>query len=1054
MSEPTGPEYVKVEKPFIEQLQALGWDYLLGDTQIPYLTERESFRQVLLTDRLRAALKRINPDDAGQPWLDEARLTQAVGRLERLGQPKLMEANQVATQLLIQGLQVPGPDDDKAVTVRYLDFEHPERNDFLVVNQFRVDPPWATGNQDYVVPDLVLFVNGIPLVVVEAKSPDLADPLTQAIGQLLRYSNQRPEVQEPEGAERLFRYAQLMVATCFDTARLGTVGASHKHYLAWKDTYPVPLDQVVAELGGKTPSQQQSLVAGALRPAHLLDIVRNFTLFDRGGGQVTKIVPRYQQYRAVHKTIERLRQGATRAEDGEHDRRGGIIWHTQGSGKSLSMVFLVRKMRTLPGLRRFKIVLVTDRTKLEEQLVETAELVGEPLAQADSIAEFQNLLRQPGAGLVFGMIQKMQDPDGAAKPEDFAVLNDSDEILLLVDEAHRSHTSTLHARLMQGLPNCVQVGFTGTPILEADKQPTHEIFGPFIDTYTLTQSQADGATVPILYEGRDVPGEVVNGEALDRVFETALGDEYSPTELKEIREQYATHRKVLEAKRLIAGKARDMLRHYVTHVMPDGFKAQVVSVSRLAAVRYQAALVEAQRELVAEIEAAQAQGQRLWQNLSIEAVLPRLKRVRFAAVVSGFHNDPPSWGQWTRQGQQKAYVEDFKKGFDPERGEGYTAVLVVCSMLLTGFDAPREQALYLDQPMYGYALLQAIARVNRTYSNKEAGLVVDYFGLAENLHRALEIYTRSDIWGGLLPIQDELPKLQDRHQRVVALFAEGGCELEDTEACVELLRDARRRARFTILLREFLETLNVLMHRPEALPYLADAKRLGLVRAKAGKRYRDQHLEIAGAEAKVRQLIDEYVVAQGVDPRIPPLDILDAEFAAHVAGIRSPRAQAAEMEFAARHHIRQHYAEDPVYYQKLSQRLEAILQTLAENWEAQVEALRDLIRKYRQTQAETDREDRVVRPFLRLLVEAGAGDDRPEGAKRRALAAATVELVDRIRGEIARVDFWRKPVAQERLRGQILRYLDDHDLVPFERQAPLADQLLETARANHTLLVE
>ena len=181
-------EYVRVEQPFIQQLQQLGWDYLEGDTDVPYLTERENFRQVLLTGRLRQALVRINPDESGQPWLDEARVAQAVGRLERLGKPKLIEANQVATDLLLKGTPIEGPD-GKHVTVRYIDFEHPERNDFLVINQFRVDPPWATAGRDYVIPDLVLFINGIPLVVVEAKNPDLEDPLTQAITQLLRYSN-------------------------------------------------------------------------------------------------------------------------------------------------------------------------------------------------------------------------------------------------------------------------------------------------------------------------------------------------------------------------------------------------------------------------------------------------------------------------------------------------------------------------------------------------------------------------------------------------------------------------------------------------------------------------------------------------------------------------------------------------------------------------------------------------------------------------------------------------------------------------------------------------
>ena len=261
----------------------------------------------------------------------------------------------------------------------------------------------------------------------------------------------------------------------------------------------------------------------------------------------------------------------------------------------------------------------------------------------------------------------------------------------------------------------------------------------------------------------------------------------------------------------------------------------------------------------------------------------------------------------------------------------------------------------------------------------------------------------------------------------------------------------RLRARFTIALREFLQTLDTVLPRPEALPYVPDARQLGLIRARAVKRYRDQHLNIAGAEAKVRKLIDDYVIAQGVDPKIPPIDILAAEFEEHVGRIRSPRAQAAEMEFAARHHIRRHWQEDPVYYQKLSERLEEILQTFADNWEAQVKALRDLIRAYRQTHDDVDREDRAMKPFLRLLTEATEGRPTPEARQR--IAAATVEMVDQIRREISRVDFWRNPVAQEQLRGRIVRYLDNHDLVPFEKQEALADQIVQTARANHTLLV-
>jgi len=1050
----SSPEYTQVEKPFVDQLRALGWAHLEGDTGVPYLTERESFRQVLLLDRLRQALARINLDPNGQIWLDEARISQAVGRLERLGVPRLIEANQAATDLVLRGTQVEGPG-GKNVTVRYIDFQHPERNDFLVINQFRVDPRWASGGTDYIVPDLVLLVNGIPLAVIECKSPALENPLTEAIDQLLRYSNQREEVQEPEGAERLFHYAQLMVATCFDTARLGTVGASHEHYLEWKDTCPVPTAQVAGELGVERLSGQQMLIAGVLRPGHLLDIVRNFTVFTQVAGRTVKIVPRYQQFRAVYKAIDRLTHGQTRAQHGEADQRGGIIWHTQGSGKSLTMVFLVRKMRTLPALRRFKVVVITDRVKLERQLAETAALTGEPLQRATRVSGFLDLLRRPGAGLVFGMIQKAQSVDEGPANDDgvppFPVLNESDEILLLVDEAHRSHTQSLHANLMAALPNCAKIGFTGTPIIEADKKPTHEIFGPFIDTYTIQQSQDDGATVRILYEGRTTEGDVANGAKLDRLFEDMFR-ERTPAELEAIKAKYATTGDVLEAEKLIAAKARDMLRHYVTTVLPDGYKAQVVAVSRRAAVRYQKALVEAHRALVAELEAIPGAAPHTAPLQDLLPYLDRIRQLRFVTVISGEHNDPPSWRQWTRAGPQDAAIEDFKKPFDDQAGTGYTAMLIVKNMLITGFDAPVEQAMYLDRPMHGYELLQAIARVNRTYRKKDCGLVVDYYGLAHHLHQALALYARGDVEGALRSIRDELPLLADRHQRVTSLFTSRGCDLQDVDACVNLLAEARLRAQFTIALQEFLQTLNTVLPRPEALPYLPDARQLGLIRAQAFRRYRDQQLNIAGAEAKVRSLIDEYVISQGIDPRVPPIDILAAEFERHVASLRSPRAQAAEMEFAARHHIRRHFQEDPVYYRKLSERLAAILQAFADNWAALVDALRRFTRDYRVAHADQEGQDKALLPFLRLLADAAPGGDTPVEQDR--LAAATVEMVDRIRGEIGRVDFWRNPVAQNGLRSQIEIYLDDHDLVPLKQQAALADQIVQTARANHTLLVK
>ena len=1070
MSGNQGPEYTQVELPLIQQLGAMGWACIEEDDQNkladPSFTERDSFKDVLLVNRLREALLQINLDTDGQPWMDDGRLSQAISRLEKLSAHPLIECNQIATRLLLKGTPVEGLD-GKNVTVRFIDYDHPERNDFLAVNQFRVDPPWHTGGGGYIIPDVVLFCNGIPLVVIECKRPDVDNPLTGAITQLLRYSNQRnPE--DNEGAEQLFYYAQLMIATCRETARAGTVGADYRHYLAWKDTHPVPAAQVAAEAGVAVDELQgqHTLAGGLLRPDHLLDVVRCFTLFTEVNGKQVKIVPRYQQFRAVYKAIERLQTGKTKAEDGEHDRRGGIVWHTQGSGKSLTMVFLVRKMRTLPGLQRFKVVVVTDRTKLEKQLRDTAELTGEPPQRARTVVKLRQLLRQKGAGLVFGMIHKLQDAKpkkrgrqtaakGKPARKPYPVLNDSQEILLLVDEAHRSHTSELHMNLTEALPNCAKIGFTGTPIMEEDKKPTYEIFGPYIDTYTILTSQIDESTVHILYEGRKVAGDVAGRRQLDAQFQETFW-EYTDEEREAIKALYATTGDVLEAKKLIGVKARDMLRHYAATVMPQGLKAQIAAVSRLAAVRYQEAFEKAREELVAELETLAAAPPAARQASPLAPALPhldRLRKLKFVTVVSGLHNDKAIFKPWTNPTQQERQIADFKKPFDPEKDEGYTAIIAVKSMLLTGFDAPLEQALYIDRSMQGYELLQAIARTNRPHQNKNAGLVVDYFGLGRQVTRALEIYTDSDRQGAFRSIVDELPRLDARHQRVVALFTSRNCDLVDTDSCVDLLYDAQLRARFTVLLREFLQTLDTILPRPEARPYVGDAKQLGLIRTLARNRYRDQQLNTAGAEDKVRRLIDEHVVGQGIDPTVSPIDILAADFERHVGAIRTPRAQAAEMEHALRHHIRRHYQEDPVYYQRLSERLEQILQLFEDNWEAQIQALQEVIRKHSNVQTEVSREERRMRPFLRLLANAVPGEQvTPEEQKR--LAQATVELVGTIRAEVQHVDFLRNNAAQEKLRSRIAVYLDDEDLVPYDQVQKVADEMLQTAKANYLLLTE
>lgn len=1098
-----GWELETVERPFVDQLVGMGWRYIAGDIDDPAATGRTSFLDVVQESTLRRQLRALNLRGEGrhaQPWLDDVRISQAVSAITRIAAPRLMEANRAVTALLLGGITVDGLagwDGGRGQTIHYIDWAHPERNEFTVVNQYRVDcRPGHDSGKAFIVPDLVLFVNGIPLVVVECKSPSVPEPLPEAVDQLRRYSNQRraaSEIDDNEGSEELFHPNQLLVATSFDEARVGTIGSAFKHFAAWKTVIGAAgagtEADVAAALGKAAISEQERLVAGLLAPANLLDVVANFSVFMNVAGQTVKAVCRYQQYRAVSRAIERLRTAKTRVQDGEHDRRGGIVWHTQGSGKSLTMVFLIRKMRSDPQLRRFKIVVVTDRTDLEDQLSGTASLTGEMVEVATSTGALRKLLRRKGPGLVFGMIQKQRAGDAADEPGLQAgdlptkltarepappeVLNEDESILVLVDEAHRSQAGDLQAALQAGLPNCARIGFTGTPILMGDKKRTHEIFGEFIDRYTIREAEADGAIVPILYEGRTAHGAVKDGANLDDLFEDLFRD-HTPEELEAIRKKYATKGQIFEAPALIADKARDMLRHYVTHILPNGLKAQVVAYSRLAVVRYLDAFSTARDELLAAADALPPEDKAMDDEAlcqrpaavqaSVQAWRYRdtLRRIEFAPIISGGNNDDPAWKAWTDSAAQKARIERFKKALqdpDPVKSDPL-AFLIVKSMLLTGFDAPIEGVMYLDRPIREAELLQTIARVNRTGHGKKFGIVVDYYGLAHHLKEALNVYADEDIDGALQSLKDEVPVLRDRHSRVVDIFRARGVEsLKDIEGCIDVLAHERVRAEFTVKLKAFLDSLDVVLPRPEGLPFAPDAKVLAYIYARARNRFRDTPVLGKDVGAKVRHLIDTHVLSMGVDPKIPPISLTDADFDTHVGREPNNRAKASEMEHAIRAHIREHLDQDPVAYRKLSERLRELLDKLQGQWEELAKALQGLVADIRAGHVVQD--DPVpglpehYGPFLRLITDAAAGEHKPTEAEHKALVDLTVEVVDVIAAELV-PNFWkphRRP-AQDALNARVFEMLMRSRLMPTPQIEALVDKLMELARANHERLMK
>jgi type I restriction enzyme R subunit len=1165
-------EYNLVEKPFCQQLNSMGWQWIEGDKDVPEFTERQSFREVLLKERLASTLKKLNLRD-GKPWLDDERQRRIVEKLEKAEGHRLMEVNESTTQMLLKGTEIEGLPDwnfGRNQPIRFIDFENPQNNDFLVINQFKVE---LTSSRGHVIPDAVLFVNGIPLAVAEFKSPGIENPIQQAIDQLLRYSNQRREIwptlyTENEGIERLFHTNQLLIASDFFEARAATVGASPETYLEWADTSPVPLSTVAEELGvlpraddeataaqhlkelgpeesercgtplffrpaqqrpkalrGQTAvtlQSQQILAAGMLRPAHLLDLIRNFTVFRQVDGKTRKVVARYQQFRAVHSAVSRLQEGRTRRQGADRDERGGIVWHTQGSGKSLSMVFLVRKMRMMPRLNRFKVVVVTDRTDLQKQLGETARLSGESVRPTDADLRSkespttltQRLLSERTPDIVMAMLQKYQpvgnraasagvellpQPSGEARDQvamtivrkekkpgrheevvekeitltenirfdEFPLLNDSEEILVLVDEAHRSHTRTLHRNLRKALPNAAIIGFTGTPILSKEKTETREIFGDFIDKYILQDAELDGATVPILYEGRTADGIVKDAPSLDAVFEDMFRD-YTPEELAVIKAKYATDGDVMEAPMLIEQKARDLIRHYASVVLPEGFKAQVVATSRQAVMTYLEKLEQARQELVVALEAVPAATLALPDDeavkldgklrflLRVHPELPKLRAMGIGAAFSGNHNDPEPWWPWADKENQEELIRRFKRGLGLAKTDKTDplSILVVMNMLLTGFDAPVEQVLYLDRKIFAHDLLQAVARVNRTSGKKKCGYVVDYVGVARHLNEALNDYDGEDIAGALIDISVELAKLLDRRARAIAVFTDRGVtDLRgQVEVCVQLLEDLRIRADFINKLRAFYEQLGLLEHRPEVpVDVFRDAKLLGFINKVAANLYRDPALNLFGVAERVKALINAHISARGVDPRIPPTAITDAEFEKVLQGQGSNRARAAQMQHAARYHIIGFSSQNPAYADKMSKRLEEILQRFKDDWDALERELRKFVDELRRGDRNDfpDLDPRLQVPFVRLVLDECGKDRQLTEAQRKAAIAATLEIIERIRQEVRKVGFWKNEAMRELLTKAIVRDLNSADICRPGSERDLAQRVVALARENH-----
>ena len=985
-----------VEKPLLEQLHGLGWEIidLTGENQKPGDTFRENFTEIVMLPMLREQLEVINP------WLQDEQVYEAVKQLTAsFPSTGLIENNKHVLHLLLENSSV-GENrqtGERSPTVHFIDFKNHHNNRFIAVCQFKVR---ILGTEHHIIPDIVLFVNGLPVVLIECKSPRVRDAIPEAIDQILRYSEQRGA--KGEGSTPLFYFNQFVVTTCRQEAKFGTITTHiEKHFYRWADPHPRTLNDLDHGLG--SPNDQQRLVAGMMDKDNLLDLIRTFTLFSTDEkGQTIKIVGRYQQFRAVKLAVKRLIEGMTPRE------RSGIIWHTQGSGKSLTMMFMVREMYRHFQLANWKVVFVTDRTQLEDQLSETSQSIGFTVKTANSIHKLKELLRTNTSDLVMAMIHKFRE---AELTETFPQLNESPNLLVMTDEAHRSQYKLLGANLDRAIPNAAKIGYTGTPI-----EKTERVFGDYIDKYTMRQSIDDGVTLEIIYEGRTHNAEVSDQEGMDEAFADVFSDYNLQQRLQVL--GYGSRNAYLEAESTIKAKARDMVGHYLTHVFPNGYKAQVVATSREAAVRYKKHIDDALAATITKLETSNPNG------LDVE----QLKEFQTDVVISGRHNDLPHLKAYSDKTKHERSIKSFKKEFggEVEGIAGDMGILIVNNMLITGFDAPVEQVMYLDKVITDHNLLQAIARVNRVAGEtKDKGFVIDYVGVGHHLKKAIDVYDekeQKEIIDALSFPEEELRNLKDSQAEIKALLAKHGLtDLTDHDAFFDVFYDEDLRFDYMQAFKKFTKCLNLVFPARQALEFMGDYNALSEINILAGKHFRDGRLSMKGIPPKLRAITDKYLESKRVDQKIEPISILDEDFQKDIGKRSRTKTKAAEVEHAIRHYLDIELDDDPDLQASFAQALTKILQDFQDNWKKIYQELEKLRRRIINASKEPTYglHRKKQMPFFRCFKRELFGENELSEDEISVLVNLTQGVFWAVERELNLTGFWESIPARNKLRAEI-----------------------------------
>jgi type I restriction enzyme R subunit len=920
--------------PAVQLLVAMGYEYLPPEQA---LAERQGrLSNVLLENILRNQLKAINRIHykGGEYLFSEENVQSALQKLKNIKYDGLLKTNEAIYDLISLGtaMEQTIEGNTKSFNINYIDWRNPGRNAFHVTVEYSVERSRST---ETIRPDLVLFVNGIPFCVIECKAPQVE--IEQAVSQSIRN-------QTDDHIPKLFIYSQLVLGLNKNRAMYATTGTAAKFWGNWQEprmengepaferlarvvNKPLP-DDVLSKIsatfhvtpdtltGTRLVTEQDKALFSLCRPKRLLELAWKFTVFDGG----SKKIARYQQYFVIKSTLQRVKHFDRPEGHPERSRKGGVIWHTQGSGKSLTMVMLARNLVLDPEIVNPRIVLVTDRDDLDKQLGNTFAACGLEAQRATSGRKLLELVTEKQSGIITTLIHKFDKAYTVKKYQD-----GSPDIFILVDESHRTQFGSFSARMRQMFPQACYLGFTGTPLLKKERNNFTK-FGELVEPhYSITQAVEDGAVVPLLYEGRHVE-MTQNQAAVDLWFERHTQG-LTKEQQADLKRKYARAEMLNKANQVIYMRAFDISEHFRTNWQGTGFKAQLVAPNKVSALRYKAYLDEIGM-------------------ISSEVVIsPPDLREGYEETDDETTDEVGKFWQkmMTRYGREEEYtkqlIDQFKQGSEPE-------ILIVVDKLLTGFDAPRNAVLYLCRMLREHTLLQAIARVNRLHEGKDFGFIVDYASVLGELDKALTMYSAfegfdaSDLVGTLASIQSEIEKLPSRYSDLWDLFKTVK-HSSDEEAYEVLLADEELREEFYARLAEFGKNLAIALSSEKFLSetdektlvgYKTDLRKFQSLKASVQLRYAEA-IDYRDYEPKIKKLLDTHIQADKAFQLNEPVNIFDDAMFHQVKeeqGVyhtkKTTASKADTIAHATKKIITEKMEEDPAFYEKFSKLIQQAIE--------------------------------------------------------------------------------------------------------------------------------